>query len=258
MRRRVLIFINPGVQGEEDYCRGVLKDRDNYISFFKEPYGGLWNDSEIIRKLRPAKSEVLQELCALRNDRIDFSIIIFCGHGFYSTDTESTIINLNDQNELFNSDDFKFYTGKSIIIIDSCRVESTITEATIILEQRTFAKAGLVSDPEGCKRLYNNRILECDEQVIISYSCDIGEKSYDNSSLGGFYSSRGLLNVTKELVRANPLTPRMISEDKCFIFSFPKCHELARPRVQSLSGNKQNPQIEKPTNGTYLPFAIVA
>jgi len=47
MKRRVLIITNAGKVGASNYCDGVLKDKENYVSFFTSAYGGYFSNSEI-------------------------------------------------------------------------------------------------------------------------------------------------------------------------------------------------------------------
>ena len=118
MERRILILTNPGEKNAENYCAGVHVDADNYKSFFKAPYGGYWADYEIIHLDKPQKSTVNSKIAEFSN--LDFSIIIFCGHGSYFSVSSSNILELNSQ-ESIDSNDLRKGAGKRIIILDSCR-----------------------------------------------------------------------------------------------------------------------------------------
>src|SRR5690554_1979634 len=100
MKRRIIIITNAGKVGADNYCEGVFRDRENYINFFKAAYGGFYADSEIRPLDKPSKLKVRAELKALVNDNIEFSIIVFCGHGWYSTISSSNIFQLNDTEEI--------------------------------------------------------------------------------------------------------------------------------------------------------------
>lgn len=84
---------------------------------------------------------------------------------------------------------------------------------------------------------------------LFLYSCDFGETSGDDSRSGGFYSS-ALLDVCHQQARENH------NLGQCYYLSAANAHELAKPIVKRKKNN-QNPQIEKPRSGPYLPLAIV-
>lgn len=261
MKRRIIIITNAGKVGSENYCEGVFRDRENYITFFKAAYGGFYADTEIRPFDKPSKLKVREELKSLENDSIEFSIIIFCGHGWYSTISNSSIFHLNDSEQI---DSLEFRAGgkKRIIIEDNCR--KPYAEYIAESVKKAFSAMALSDsrqqqlNPELCKLFYNKTISECQEQIIIGQACDISEVAGDSSSNGGYYSS-SLIKATETKVRDGI---RTIDLSKSYItFSFPSCHMDAIPLVRSLSGNKQNPQIEKPrfSNGeNYLPFAVIA
>lgn len=261
MKRRIIIITNAGKIGAENYCDGVFKDKDNYISFFKEAYGGYYSDSEIRHFDKPTKVKVRQELALLKNDVIEFSILIFCGHGWFSTISQSNIYQINDSEEI-DSLEFRENANKRIIIEDNCRKphQEYVTESLI----KSFSVRALNDsttqqlNPTECRLYYNRRISECPEQIICAQACDIGEIAGDSSSKGGYYSS-SLLRQAVNTVESEMKTIKLsISYN---VFSFPSCHNKAIPSVLTLSGNKQNPQIDKPrfeNSSEYLPFAVIA
>ncbi len=262
MKRRVIIITNAGKVGSENYCQGVYKDKENYISFLKSGYGGYYSDSEIRYLDKPSREKVREELSLLTKNEIEFSIIVFCGHGWYSTMSESNIFELNDNGDLIDSLELRTNAKKRIIIEDNCRepYSEYITDNLI----KSFSAGGLFEEyhkrinPEECKKYYNKKISECPEQVIIGQACSIGETAGDSSSTGGYYSSC-LLKKTKEMVESGLITIDLSSNYSTY--SFPFIHNLAVPVVQKRSGNKQNPQIEKPrysVSDNYLPFAVIA
>jgi len=207
MKRRIIILTNPGKLGDENYCEGVYKDKENYISFFKAPYGGYWSDSEIKYKDKPTKSWVNNEIRLLMQDEIEFSIIIFCGHGWYSSISESNILDLNGIEE-YDSIDLRKDANKRIIIHDSCRkVHDLYINESI---QKLFSVKGISLsemqrlNPDECKEYYNTTILQCPKQIICSYSCDLNETAGDDPPIGGFYSSSLIKSCDKAKVQKQP------------------------------------------------------
>lgn len=258
MNRKVLIITNPGEKGDEYYCSGVYVDSDNYNNFFQSPMGGYWSDSEILIIDKPTKKRVEQELNTLSN--MDFSIIVFCGHGFYSSQSKSNILELN-MFERMDSLYLRNNSNKRIIILDSCR-EVHPDYLTDSLQKSKMFSASFDTlsklNAQDCKRYYNETISECSKQTIIAYAADINELAGDSSSKGGYYTS-SLLKESRKWVDNNILSIDLSSKYKTC--SFPASHDLSIPSVQKLSGGDQNPQIEKPripTSEKYLPFIIIA
>lgn len=262
MKRRILIITNAGKVGAENYCEGVFKDRANYVSFFKSGCGGYYSDSEIRTFDKPTKSKVRTELLLLTQENVEFSILIFCGHGWYSTKSCSNIFELNDSDEQIDSLEFRTGAKKRIIIEDNCRkpLPVYINESSV----KNFSTLALCDsyrrqvDPEYCKVKYNNRIKNCPEQIIIGQACSVGELAGDSPISGGYYSG-SLLKQTLKTVEDDLQSFNLSNYAKTY--SFPLNHNSAIPLVRSLSANKQNPQIDKPRvsdPNDYLPFAVIA
>lgn len=259
MKRRIIIITNAGKVGTDNYCEGVYKDSLNYSSFFTKAYGGYYSTDEIRILNKPSIIKVRLELSLLNIDNIEFSIIIFCGHGWYSTISESNIFCINDTEEM-DSLEFRKNAKKRIIIEDNCRKPHA--EYLFESQLKTFSALSdskkQLLNPEECKLYYNKQISDCPEQLICAMACDINEVAGDSSSKGGYYSS-SLIKETVNKVESD-LNSINLSKDY-IVYKFPTCHVNAIPRVQQLSGNKQNPQIEKPkfpNSNDYLPFAVIA
>lgn len=260
MKRRILIVTNAGIVGAENYCEGVYRDKENYTAFFKSPVGGYYSDSEIKHLDKPSLTNMRHELISLTNDKIDFSILIFCGHGWYSSKSESNIFVLNDNKEEIDSLEFRKGGKKRIIIEDNCResfadyvVESESKRFSSLLEFSSHKKQH--PNPEQCKLYYNKKIIDCSDQILIGMACQIDEFAGDSDTKGGYYSS----SLVKEILKVINTTLDHVDLSKEYqAFSFPLSHNTAIPKVRLLSGNKQNPNIEKPRTSEFLPFAIIA
>ena len=258
MERKIFLITNAGEEKTENFCAGVKIDAYNYKSFFKASYGGFWSDSEILHLDKPSKAVVINELSKLKTT--DFSIIIFCGHGWYSSISKSSIIDLNIK-ESIDSNELRSTTGKRIVILDSCRkvypeyiVENLIKARALLESTSQFSKL----NPESCKYYYNKKISECPNQLLMAYASDINELAGDSSTNGGYYSS-SLLKSSIDWVE------KSIKEvDLSKIYSsgsFALCHLNSIPQVTKISGDKQHPQIERPRQANVkdnLPFVIIA
>lgn len=262
MKRRVLLLTNPGKQGAPNYCSGVYKDQENYFSYFKEPFGGYWSNSELKHLDKPSCSTVRGELSLLFQEDIEFSIIIFCGHGWYSSKSNSNILILNDGGEEMDSLELRVNANKRIIILDSCRkvspeyINESLTKS--LSAKAIFESERSLLNPEECKKYYNKAISECPKQIINSYACNLNEVAGDNPVFGGYYSS-SLIKASKDWVDAKQ---KYLDLSTTFsVERFPRCHDASTPLVSRLSGGTQNPTIEKPRVSDvkdYLPFVVIA
>lgn len=245
MNRRALIISNPGERGAENYCKGVFKDVENYKQFLTSPVGGYWNANVIKCMHRPTVKEVQSYLSELKT--VDYSLIVFSGHGYYSMENDSTILELRI-NEEFDSNDFQDVCEKQTIILDCCRV----IQPSLVVEEfpkKALAKVLTTSDGKKFRKYYNERIAECRPGLIVLNACAIDETAGDDDQRGGYYSWEIIESAKKW---ADDLMLQDIN-DEFKILSAPSLHQMAASKVK-----RQTPQIEKPREGLYFPFAVVA
>jgi hypothetical protein len=249
VNRRSLIISNPGELGAKNYCEGVFKDVENYKKFLSSPIGGYWGTNVVEHLDRRTEKEVKAALSKISS--ADYSLIVFCGHGYHSDETDSTILELRKGEEI-DSDDLRGVTSKQTIILDCCRVRAK----TLLLEDRLFEAALAKShkfDGEACRRYYNNQIVKCRDGIIVLKACSIDEEAGDDSEKGGYYSYN-LLKFAKRWANET-IVNNSIGYD---ILSAPEAHELCKSNVIDKSKGAQHPQIEKARSEPYFPFTIVA
>ncbi len=249
MKRHALIISNPGEPGADNYCHGVNVDVQNYKSFLKSPLGGGWYDSEISPLARPTCQELESKIIGLSS--FDYTFFVFCGHGFYSAQRESTILELKKGQE-FNSIGLRKNSNKRSIILDCCRkVEKEIVVKAAM--EALFEEARKMLDLAECRKYFENQIEKCLKGIIVGYACSKNETAGDSQSKGGYYSYSMMQSATSWR-ETNKID---LSKDWA-AFSVVSAHNGAIPGVRSLSGGTQNPEIEKPRTDQYFPFAIMA
>lgn len=249
MHRKALIISNPGESGAENYCGGVIKDVANYRSFLLSAIGGLWRESEILEMNRPSVREVRSTISDLST--YEYVVLVFAGHGWYSTDLESTVICLREGQEL-DSKELRLSTTKQSLILDCCRVPHVgIPEVRALMDM--LAKAQPPIHPDECRRYYNEWIRKCPDELIVAYACSVGQRAADDSQKGGIYS----YNLLKAS-RAWAHDPTQDTSKRFYILPIVAAHEKAASLVESARGTRQTPEIEKPRTGPYFPFCVVA
>jgi len=248
LNRKAVIISNPGESGSEDYCAGVHKDVANYQSFLTSPVGGLWYGSEITAMNRPSVAEVRTKMSELST--CDYALILFCGHGWYSTTLDSTCIELRD-GEQIDSAELRLRSTSETLILDCCRRKGPFIPTVRALDEK-LAKAGPTINPADCRKYYDKRIQECDGGLVVMYACSTGEFANDDSEKGGLYSYN-LLSGSKGWARTSSID----TSTKADILSVVSAHEQAASLIQQ-AGGRQTPHIEKPKTSPYFPFCIVA
>lgn len=249
MKKHILLISNPGEKGAVNYCNGVNVDIEKYYDYFTSPLGGAWYPNEITHLDRATVSGLKFTLSNMKDN--DYLKIIFCGHGFYSARRTSTILELRTKEEI-DSIELRGIAAKQTIIIDCCRE----IHPDILLEEERLAKfAKSFSDlnKKDCRLLYETSIAKCAPGMIVTYGCNINEVAGDSSSQGGYFSS-SLLKVCKNIHESSNVDIKT----QYHVDSIVNVFNNAVPLVQKLSGNTQNPQIEKPRSEPYYPFAIIA
>ncbi len=247
IKRRSLLISNPGVEGSEDYAVGTLADVQNLKKLLLSPMGGFWKEDEIIIRNKPSKLELLGLIGTLKN--VDYALVLFSGHGAYSATLNDTILELNEREEI-NSKELRQGALKQSLILDCCRV---ITQEVILAKILEASKRLTQSfNPADCRLYYDKRIEECPKSLTVLYSCDIDETSGDTSKGGVF--TYNLIESSREWI-----SQKNTDTSKAFaILSIVSAFENTERIVKEISGNRQNPRMEKPREGPYFPFCIIA
>lgn len=248
MKRKALIISYPGKVGADNYCNGVYVDANRYKEFLTSPLGGAWYESEVKYLDTPSRDSVLSEIDALK--QYDYTMVFFSGHGYYSRRSESTILEINN-NEVIDSMDFRRGSTKRSIIVDACRqvYEEPVFEAA--RKAMKFAEARANFD--SCRRYYETLIDKCSSGVVVGYACGVDETAGESSSRGGYYSS-SLVKTSEEWSESGHFD----LSSHYYHQSIVKVHNSAALKVNSLSGGTQHPEIDKPRSEPYFPFAIMA
>lgn len=241
MKRGILLLLNPGDYNDiENYCAGVYKDKNNYINFFKSDKGGAWEDNEITVREMP-DCHVLQN--DLRQfDRMDYSVIIFSGHGYTNEDAH-TILELSPNGDKCDAE-FLQRQGRTVIL-DCCRKKyyPSILEKSATRDYKITEESMCFVTHEKARSMYEAEIEGSNKSAIVLYSCSLDEYSNDDSNRGGVYSSE-LIKIGR-----NWSGPGVLS----VVGAHAKVsHDIKWDYYG------QHPNISKPkfSNGKYYPFAL--
>jgi hypothetical protein len=247
--RKAILISYPGELGQENYCKGVNKDIQEYLALLKSPFGGAWSSKEISFLHKPDVDGVRKAVGSLSD--IDYALVIFSGHGKHSANDNSFLLQLN-KSEFLDSKELKNGSKKQTIILDCCRK----VEEVLLVEDPIFtgiARLRSTLHETECRKYFDKRIEECPEGLIVLRSCSKYETSGDDAEKGGYYT-HNLIRCVEEWAEHNN-----VDVSKSYdILSITSAHERACPRVHDSSGGRQNPQIERPKTKKHFPFAVVA
>jgi len=250
MDKKILIISNPGEIGAENYCEGVNVDVTEYIKYFTSPLGGAWKDSEILHIKRPTIFDVRYEVQLL--EKMDYSLIIFCGHGWYSSLDKATILELKSGQNI-NEMELRKGGSKRTILLDCCRQVHEESIAKSLTENLAMLTRERVLSHSECRKYYEHNITAASSGIVITHACEIDETAGDSSKTGGYYSG-SLRECATEWFKND----RTDLSKYYNVYSIVSAHSDASYRVKKISGGRQNPHIEKPKSEPYFPFAIIA
>jgi hypothetical protein len=218
MEKRILLV------GNNDGLPGVKIDLRNFKRFFTSIYGGNWYPGEIIERLNPTRASLLNTIQDLKNQNLDYCIVVFSGHG---AQYREIVVEINGNGEMMLENEFKNISKKQLTIFDCCRgVLENLNENRGL--NAPINKSFSASD-KYIREKYEWRIASALNQQVTLYSCSMGEFSTDTNE-GGLYTK----NFLKRALYI-PNEYKLVGEN----------HQEAAYLTQ-LENNQQNPDAELP------------
>ena len=185
MKRKALLIMNPGVPNI-NYAPTVNYAYSRYKNYLKSPVGGYWQDDEIIeleRSNHGLKSSLESKLKVLNSADIDYSLIVFIGHGGAANGNDS--IQLEDETiisiENLGKADGNPNPIKRTIVVDACRSYANVKPEQLVLEQREFSGGGAI-DGTACRDFYNSLITQSDSHIELIQSTQYGQFAHASQS----------------------------------------------------------------------------
>lgn len=240
LQRRALIVGCP-----DEKIPAVNDDMRNYRRFFESAAGGGWLPGEITTLKSPSVTALKLEVQKLT--LVDYSVVVFAGHGGYLPSAETTMLTLSPGVQI---DEFELKLGapRRTVIIDSCRVligRVVLDEARASLEK--FASA---PDVQASRRIFDSHLRQCHPGLAVMYACSIGESAEEEEGVGGYYSA-SLINEGKKWGESAYGTFGSV-------LTVDVAHEMAAKRVQRQTALAQNPRAALPRATPRFPFAVHA
>jgi hypothetical protein len=172
MKKKILII------GNNEGLPGVKVDMQNYKTFFISQNGGEWRDDEIFEELNPTRDHILTLLDKLKQQQLDYLIVVFSGHGGQGRET---VLELNGS-EYLSESRLHDLAVKQLNIFDCCRAFSPA-----LLEGVRNKIEKKAMSYFSTRERYEKRISQAIPQMARLYACKEGEVAQDTSE-GGAYS----------------------------------------------------------------------
>jgi hypothetical protein len=239
MNRKTLIIYCDDTQSGK--LQGPSHDNSNFRRFLKSNLGGAWYDDEIISLNNPSSYEVASCL-RIHFKYIDYSFIIFSGHGCINVDQNKIqFLELSDTDVSIFA--LRNDSPRQTLIVDSCRgyfsqLEKSIEKA-LVDSYRAFS-----GDIQTTRKIYENAIENAEEGWSILYSADENQSALDTSE-GGAY----LLSLLRVSDKWNGNTSNQI-------LPLNLLHDAAKVYLKQNFQTIQNPTMTQEKRLRYFPFAV--
>lgn len=257
MKRRALLIMNPGQVGASNYAPSVMAAMNRYKNFLKSPTGGYWQDEEIIELERSVGPKSLQSSFAfkmrdLNQSDVDYSLIVFIGHGGSAMGVES--FQLEDGETL--PIECLLYPPhnpkplKRTVVIDACRTYAAVTPMQIMLESRAFSGDGQIQGV-WCKDYYNSIIENTPAHIELLQSTQYGQ--YAKTSISGTAFTDALFDTisnNSSLWNTQALNDKY--GRKCIVFP-----DILDDVKNCMAGWGQTPQFTNPSDACFPVYAVV-
>lgn len=246
MKRAVVIVGSPESEDPGELLLGVQADRTSYEAFFRSPFGGAWENDEIFNFQQPRAEDLLPVLQRLD---VEFSITVFCGHG-WTEDGAGPAICINTREHAFVKD-FRTSAARQITIVDACRHVRRLLKFD---EGRPKFGVDLGlgrADPyrQSCRALYDSAVLAAPSKRTVMFGCEMDQGAGEEPE-GGWYS-QALLGTATQWAENSRATGQPASS----VLYVTDVHAAAKKKVHD-EHFPQDSQITKHRDAQPFPFAV--
>lgn len=184
MKRKALLI------GNTHGLPGVKIDLKKFENFLVSEIGGAWLAGEIETINNPSKNYLLNKIEITKQQRHDYVIVLFSGHGGHA---RRTILEINQAGETIEDSQLHGISPRQITIHDCCRSILQPVMESAALDSVDFMARNQYSN---VRQRYDSRIMQAIPQQAKLYSCSIGQVAYDTKD-GGIYTSNLLASARK-------------------------------------------------------------
>lgn len=178
MKRKALII---GAAYSDPVIPGVYQDILIWKDFLQSPFGGYWEESEILLLIDPDVAEVR---AAVRAMEADYAFVVFAGHGEEQQlfkPWRETVLHLGEHGTITDSD-LNPGCKRTAMVLDCCRGLDSLLES---VEFNEFYKAASALE-EGQKlrhrAAFDAEVGLAEEGLVQIFAASVGEYAADAKS----------------------------------------------------------------------------
>ena len=187
MFTRKIFIVGSPVNENGSFQSGIKADVINYNRYFQSAIGGAFDSDNEITILKNPGWKYLK--AKLITSKADFTIFIFSGHGFFATNTEKMVFNINaDDAVAVQTILDNIQSPKKLIISDSCQsyMEGYHYFEGIDNVEKYMSFRSSIAKPRA-RQLFNDAIKNSPNGTQILMSCSRGQESVLTQT-GSFFS----------------------------------------------------------------------
>lgn len=210
-------------------------DMFRFAQFLMSNQGGAWDVGEIVPWMDKSAQSILDGLDAIKNEKNDYVIVYFTGHGALQG---GTIMEVNPSLELLEENSFFGLAERQLNILDCCRsLHSTPLSIYGSSRRMSSTEKSLRVD---VRKEYDDLVMGSAPQLVRLYSCSEGESSFPSAS--GSYYTNNLIGCVNELLSSTQ------------IVSVHQCHAVAALKTTS---NVQN-DLKRDQHPAIIPTKCIS
>ena len=246
MKKKAIIIATPNCP-KHGKLPGATKDAETWNAFLLSPEGGAWKDDEIEIFSDPSKELVDIVLNNRKNLSLDYALLAFSGHGFYtkptSYTTETRMLLSDVATDYITENTFTVRAKRELVVMDACREyggELMVGKMANMIRAME-ARAANEDRFRRAREVFDLALANAPEGRSLIYSCDLNQTADDVSSFTRFLISDGI-RLAKEAK-----TVCTISVKEAFDAAEAKPSEVNYP---------QKPIYPAQRRLTHLPFSV--
>jgi hypothetical protein len=196
MKKRAIIIATPNCP-KHTKLPGATKDAETWEAFLHSPEGGAWKAEEVEVFSDPTKDLVDMVLNNRRSLSLDYALLAFSGHGYYtkptSYSTETRMLLSDAANDYITENTFSIRAKRELVIMDACREYGgeLLLEKIANMIRAMEASAANEDRFRRAREVFDSALAAAPEGRSLVYSCDLNQTADDVSSFTRFLISDG-------------------------------------------------------------------
>lgn len=220
---------------------GIVKDVRDFKAFLLSLSGGAWKATEFGGQPNCSLKQVTLDLDWIRNQKFDYVIFYYSGHGSWE---RGTVLEINETEHILERATWGL-AERQLSVFDCCRVvQSNTIIKNAIARDESFNSAD--SYRQVARMKFDRLVANATSQRVDLYACEVGECATATSS-GSIYT-QALLSVAENVSRDKDVSAVGVHDLCC-------SHVVSEAKKYGVSQNPKRSCSVADIPGA-IPFAI--